>query len=80
MGGGAVTILGGRLERFGGYMAITIICPNLTCRSVLQVADSTRGQKVRCARCGKHFRVPDSTPSKVGQEKLPAETQSGSSK
>lgn len=39
-------------------MAITLICPNLKCRSILQVPDTVRGKKVRCSRCGKHFVVP----------------------
>jgi hypothetical protein len=46
-------------------MAITVICPNLACRSVLQVGDSMRGQKVRCGRCGKNFRVPEPTSTIV---------------
>lgn len=39
-------------------MAITLICPNLLCRSLLQVPERVRGQKVRCGRCGKNFIVP----------------------
>ena len=52
-------------------MALTIICPNLACRSVLQVGENTRGQKVRCARCGKNFRVPNTTAAP--QPKQPVE-------
>jgi transposase-like protein len=52
-------------------MALTIICPNLGCRSVLQVGENMRGQKVRCARCGKNFRVPDTTTTP--QPKQPVE-------
>ncbi len=37
---------------------VTIICPNLCCRSILQVPEHTRGQKVRCGRCGHDFIVP----------------------
>ena len=40
-------------------MAITLICPNLRCRSILQVPESTRGRKVRCGNCGKDFLVPE---------------------
>jgi hypothetical protein len=40
-------------------MAITLICPNLRCRSVLQVPDSVRGRPVRCSRCGRNFIVPE---------------------
>jgi len=39
-------------------MTVTVICPNLRCRSVLQVPDNVRGQKVRCGQCGKNFIVP----------------------
>jgi len=39
-------------------MAVTIICPHLKCRSILQVPDNVRGKKVRCGRCGKNFIVP----------------------
>lgn len=52
-------------------MPVTVICPNLRCRSVLQVPEETRGKRVRCGRCGKNFRVPEkigrgqaSTPDK----------------
>ncbi len=37
---------------------ITIICPNLRCRSVLQVPEQIRGRTVRCGCCGKNFIVP----------------------
>ncbi|GMV95652.1 MAG: hypothetical protein HRF43_01440 [Phycisphaerae bacterium] len=37
---------------------ITLICPNLRCRSLLQVPESVRGQKVRCGKCGKNLIVP----------------------
>jgi hypothetical protein len=39
-------------------MAVTLICPNLLCRGILQVPDSVRGRKVRCGKCGKDFLVP----------------------
>ncbi len=39
-------------------MAVTLFCPNLKCRSILQVPDSTRGKKVRCGQCGTTFLVP----------------------
>lgn len=53
-------------------MAVTVICPNLACRSVLQVADSMRGQKVRCGRCGKNFRVPEPTGTGPKRPETPA--------
>jgi hypothetical protein len=43
-------------------MSVTVICPNLRCRSMLQVPESARGQKVRCGRCGKNFIVPAPAP------------------
>lgn len=39
-------------------MAVTLFCPNLKCRSILQVPDSTRGKKVKCGQCGTAFFVP----------------------
>ena len=50
-------------------MVLTIICPNLRCRSVLQVPDGIRGQKVRCGKCGKNFLVPLAAPA--GAPKAP---------
>lgn len=41
-----------------GGKSITLICPNLRCRSLLQVPEKIRGSKVRCGRCGKNFIVP----------------------
>ena len=52
--------------------SVTVICPNLVCRSVLRVPDRARGQKVRCCRCGKYFRIP-LEPSR--QPGAPAETE-----
>jgi hypothetical protein len=49
-------------------MSVTLICPNLRCRTVLQVPEDTRGKKVRCGRCGKDFRVP----GQVAPDKKPA--------
>jgi len=39
-------------------MSVTVICPNLRCRCMLQVPNDVRGKKVRCAKCGKNFIVP----------------------
>lgn len=39
-------------------MAIAVICPKLTCRSILRVPDEVRGQRVRCSSCGLAFYVP----------------------
>jgi LSD1 subclass zinc finger protein len=40
-------------------MPVTLICPSLKCRKVLQVPDITRGKSVRCSHCGASFLVPD---------------------
>jgi len=42
----------------GRQMSVTIICPNLKCRTILQVPDSVRGKKVRCRKCGSNLMVP----------------------
>lgn len=39
-------------------MLVTMLCPNLKCRRVLQVPDTTRGARVRCGHCGKILLVP----------------------
>ena len=39
-------------------MAITLLCPKLTCRAVLRVPESVRGKQVRCPECGATFMVP----------------------
>lgn len=41
-------------------MPITLLCPNLTCRAVLQVPDKVRGKQIRCGKCGCCFVVPGS--------------------
>jgi uncharacterized paraquat-inducible protein A len=46
-------------------MSITLICPNLKCRSILQVPEAMRGKKARCIRCGKQFVVPQSNKPKT---------------
>lgn len=43
-------------------MAITLFCPHLKCRCILQVPDNTRGKRVRCGQCGTTFLVPDRPP------------------
>ncbi len=42
-------------------MAVTLFCPNLKCRSILQVPENTRGKKVRCGQCSTTFFVPASS-------------------
>ena len=47
---------------------IRLVCPNLKCRRILAVPESTRGKAIRCSGCGTAIRVPDSRPAQ------PAET------
>jgi hypothetical protein len=39
-------------------MPVTILCPNLRCRTILTVPETVRGKKVRCSQCGIAFLVP----------------------
>jgi hypothetical protein len=39
-------------------MAITLLCPKLTCRAMLRVPESVRGKRVRCPECGTALMVP----------------------
>jgi hypothetical protein len=50
-------------------MPLTIICPNLKCRGVLQVPESVRGQKVRCGKCGNNLIVPPAATTKPADPK-----------
>jgi hypothetical protein len=58
-------------------MSVTLLCPNLRCRAILQVPDACRGKKVRCGQCGIALAVPaqpdgaganESTKGKKGQK------------
>jgi len=42
---------------------VMMICPNLKCRRVLQVAGKYRGKLVRCHHCGRTFGVPQMKPA-----------------
>jgi hypothetical protein len=42
-------------------MPVTLLCPNLRCRAILQVPDACRGKKVRCGQCGIALAVPAKT-------------------
>jgi predicted Zn finger-like uncharacterized protein len=42
--------------------SVTIMCPNLSCRSMLRVPEAVRGKRIRCGECGTVFTVPE--PSK----------------
>ena len=39
-------------------MTVTILCPKLQCRAILQVPEGVRGKRVRCGECGAAFLVP----------------------
>ncbi len=54
-------------------MAVTLLCPRLSCRAILRVPDTVRGQRVRCSECGMAFVVPQS--AKPARNKQPAEQQ-----
>ena len=62
-------------------MAITILCPNLRCRTVLTVPDGVRGKKVRCGQCGTAFLIPKqgtkSEAKKPKPKQAPAQTDKG---
>lgn len=49
-------------------MAVTIICPNLKCRAMLQVSEKARGKKVRCSQCGRPFMIPFKKEGGVAQQ------------
>ncbi len=49
-------------------MPVTLICPNLRCRSVLQVPDKVRGKKVRCSYCGTPMVVPGGSQDKAPEK------------
>ncbi|MBN1766158.1 MAG: hypothetical protein JW860_12930 [Sedimentisphaerales bacterium] len=51
-------------------MAVTIRCPNLRCRKVLLVPESTRGKRVRCAYCETLLVVPLAYQTKEKQKAL----------
>jgi len=42
-------------------MPVTLLCPNLRCRAILQVPDACRGKRVRCGQCGITLSVPSTT-------------------
>lgn len=57
-------------------MAIALICPKLTCRSVLRVPDNVRGKRVRCSECGLAFYVPETPKRAAAPRKTPEEKKS----
>lgn len=52
-------------------MAVTMLCPKLQCRAILQVPEGVRGKRVRCGECGAAFLVPEvSTPENKKKKPL----------
>lgn len=47
--------------------AVTIMCPNLACRSLLRVPENVRGKRIRCGECGTVFTVPEQARNKPNQ-------------
>jgi transposase-like protein len=57
-------------------MPVTLLCPRLSCRAILRVPDSVRGQRMRCSECGMAFVVPQHSKSpaqrpKAAEQKAP---------
>jgi len=50
-------------------MPVTLLCPNLRCRAILQVPDACRGKKVRCGQCGITLAVPAPSTGSSKNEK-----------
>jgi len=50
-------------------MAVTVLCPKLTCRAVLRVPEQVRGKRIRCGECGTAFTVPNKAPKPVSPRK-----------
>jgi hypothetical protein len=45
-------------RRRAASMSITVLCPNLSCKTVLHVPEKMRGQMIRCGKCGTYLMVP----------------------
>lgn len=56
----------------GVQTTVTLLCPNLRCRAVLQVPETVRGKTVRCGHCGTVFAVPPAKPAKPESAKVQA--------
>jgi len=50
-------------------MPVTLLCPRLSCRAILRVPDSVRGERVRCSECGLAFVVPKHAKSPAQRPK-----------
>lgn len=49
-------------------MAVTVLCPRLSCRAILRVPDEVRGKRVRCSECGGTLVVPAASKPAPGQK------------
>lgn len=52
-------------------MAVTMICPNLSCQQTVIAPDTARGKLVRCAHCKQVFLVPAAPVVEEEDEKQP---------
>ncbi len=60
-------------------MPVTLLCPNLRCRAILQVPDACRGKRVRCGQCGITLSVPSTgTGGGKGDKPVAEEAAAGS--
>ena len=48
---------------------VRIMCPSLTCRTVLAVPESARGKTVRCKSCGAAVLVPPASSTATDAKK-----------
>lgn len=53
--------------------SIRLMCPNLRCRKILCVPETTRGKSVRCAACTSIVRVPMLGEKELNLKDKPAE-------
>lgn len=60
--------------------AIRVMCPNLTCRRVLAVPVSARGQTVRCRGCSTNIRIPKKDAAPVASPQPDAKDPEGPNK
>ncbi len=48
---------------------VRIMCPSLTCRTVLAVPESARGKTVRCKACGVTVLIPQAATTAADPNK-----------
>ena len=44
---------------------LRIMCPILSCRSILVVPETARGKNVKCSRCTALFKIPSRPPVSI---------------